>query len=112
MIVLEDEAEGLAAELGPLPLGKVLDRPALDADLAGRGPVEEPQEMQQRALARAAAAENGDGLARADREVRVAQDVQFALPVVEGLGEALGKEGRHSSRRASRGSRLPAQSAG
>ena len=60
---LEDEPGALAAEARRLVVGEAADVLALEEHLAGRGPVQAAQELEQGALARAGRAHQGHELA-------------------------------------------------
>ena len=65
VVGLEDEADVVAAHAGELALGAPVEAAADDLDGAGLGPVERPEQVQQRRLARARAPDDGHELAGA-----------------------------------------------
>ncbi len=91
---LEDEADVVAAQGVQLALGGARHPPSGDLDLAGVGPVEAAEQVQERRLARPAAAEDGDDLARADVEIGVVEDPARAAPAAHRLDEAAGGDER------------------
>ena len=74
VVELEDEAEGLVAQLVALAGRQVVDASAVEADAALVGPVEGAEQVQQRALAGAGGADDAEELAGADVQVDAAQD--------------------------------------
>ena len=70
---LEQRGDLAGAQPGELGLGDAADVDAVDDDLASRGALEPAEEPEQRGLARARRAEQGDLLARGDVEVHPAQ---------------------------------------
>ena len=100
---LEDEADLFVAELRELRLAehpgvlsididaaRRVERVALDVLLAG--PVQAAEEVEQRALARAAGAHDGDVLVAADRERDAAEDVVRVVGGAEDAVDVLGAE--------------------
>ena len=67
--LLEDHAEAVRAQAGQPAVGQALDRVAGDAHRAGGRPVQAGGEIEQRGLAGAGRADDGDQLAAADGQV-------------------------------------------
>jgi len=63
VVRLEDETDLSGAQRGAAALRERIERLAIDTHLARVGPVKPTQNMQQRAFARTAAADDGDALA-------------------------------------------------
>ena len=70
VIELKDHAEVLVAEHVAAARGEVVDAVAVEVDFAGVGRVERAEQVQQRALAAAALADDGDEARRRGRENR------------------------------------------
>jgi hypothetical protein len=70
---LEDRAHALQPVVGEVAVGQLAKGEAGSVDVAGRGPVQAAHQRQQRALAAARRADDGDVLARPDVESHVAQ---------------------------------------
>ena len=90
MVELVDEAQVLVAQaplLGRVDLRDVL---AVQLDAAGGRRVEPAHQVQQRALARARGADDGQRLAGAHVEVDAVQHGQVDAAFVEALGQAAG----------------------
>jgi len=90
VVELEDEADGAVAEAGG---GGGLERGEVgigDSDTAGGGAVERTEEIEERGLAAAGGAGDGDGFAGANMEVEIAEDVNGARGSVVGFGDAGG----------------------
>ena len=66
VIALEDKADGVVAVAVPVGVGKVLRRLAVDDEIAARIVVETADDVEQRRLAAARMAEDGDKLALAE----------------------------------------------
>ena len=73
VIELEDEPERAVSEAVALGIGLIVDARVLEMNLAGIGPVEQPQDVQQRALSRPARARHGHHLAALDFQIDPAQ---------------------------------------
>ncbi len=82
MIELEDEAEGAVAKLVALALRDVVDPASVEHDFATIGRVEQPQQMQERALARPARPHHGEHLVPLDVQIDAAEhrNLVFAFP--------------------------------
>jgi hypothetical protein len=91
---LEDEADMVASQGAQLALRGARDAPPGDDDLARVGAVEPAEQVQERGLARPAAAEDGDDLARPDVEVGAVEDPARAAPAADRLDEAAGGDER------------------
>src|SRR5690606_1553295 len=76
-----------AAERGAVVLGQVPRRQAVEEVVPARGPVEEPEDVEQGGLARPGGADDGDVLAALDDEVDAPQRLHRRVPG-EGPGEA------------------------
>ncbi len=81
LIGLEDEADGLAADLGKLVLGQVADGGAVEMHVAGGGCVEAGEQAEQGGFAAAGCAHDGDELTFGDGEVEAFEDVHGARAV-------------------------------
>ena len=81
MIELEDEAEHAVAHRIAMPVGTVVDPLAVDQDRSRVGGVEQAQDVQERALARAAGTHHGDHLAAFDLQVDPAEDRNLVPPL-------------------------------
>src|SRR5918999_1558940 len=66
--LLEDEAQRPQPQLGQGGVAEPLEGPAVEADRAAARPIERPEELQERRLAGAGRAEDGDELAAPDGE--------------------------------------------
>src|SRR5262249_55594847 len=109
---LEHESNRAVPQCGDRIVGQVAQRTAIDQHLAGRRPIERPKQMQKRALARPARADDRDHLAPCDSQVdRVENGDRPAISPDVGLRERPRLQHRHS-RIASTGSRREACSAG
>ena len=84
VVELEDEAEGLVAQLVAAARRQVVDALAVEMDLALVGPVEDAEQVQQRALAGAGGADDAQELARMHLQVEAAQ--HFRLDGVLAVG--------------------------
>jgi hypothetical protein len=89
LIGLEDEADGLAADLGELVLGEIADCGPVEMDVAGGGRVKAGEEAQERGLAAAGRAHDGDELAPGDGEVEALEDVYGARAVANRLAQSV-----------------------
>src|SRR6266545_522069 len=85
---LEHEAELGAAQPGRLALGQPGDVATVQQVPAAVGPVEQPDQAQQRALARAGPAEHGHTLSTVDGEVHAVEDGAGLLLTVQRLADA------------------------
>ena len=81
VVELEDEADVAVAKRHELRVGQIPQRAVGDPDAAGVDRVEPAQHVQQRALADARGADDGDHLALLDRDVEVAQHATGAPAV-------------------------------
>src|SRR5262250_3137888 len=97
---LEDEADPIAAEEGPLPLGEGRNRDAVDDHLARVRLVDSREEVEQRGLARAATPDEHGQLAPGERSAHTAQHHPPPIPLLVRLGEVadLDEWGRGHSR--------------
>ncbi len=77
----------LAADLGELVFGQVADGGAVEVDVAGGGRVEAGEQAEQRGLAAAGGAHDGDELALGDGEVEAFEDVDGAGAVADGFAQ-------------------------
>ena len=102
VVELEDEADVAVAKRHELRVGQIPQRAAGDPDAAGVDRVEPAQHVQQRALADARGADDGDHLALLDRHVEVAQHAHRRAGRLIALGEAADFDQGH-------GSALPSQ---
>jgi hypothetical protein len=71
-------------------------------DAAGRGRIQPAQQVQQRALARARGADNGQRLARAHRQIDALQHAHVQRPFGKALGQPRGLQhdlARHGRRK-------------
>jgi hypothetical protein len=93
-VELKDEADHVAAEARRVAQPR--HRDAVDQDVAGVGAVESADQLQQRALARAGRARQGDELARLEIERDASQRLD---PAVVALRDALDGD-RGSAQRA------------
>ncbi|MCY1558036.1 hypothetical protein D9M68_949380 [compost metagenome] len=92
---LVDKAQRAVAHHIALALAQRRERLAEQRDAARVGIVEPAQHMQQRALARAGRADDGDLLAGIDAHVHAAQHFDIESALAKTLGQAL----RHQHRR-------------
>ena len=76
---LEDEADPPAAQAGPAEVVELRGVDTLEAVRARRVPVEQPEDVEQRRLARTRRSDDGDPLTRPDREVDLPQRVHRRL---------------------------------
>ena len=90
---LEDEAGPVAAQAGRLVVGQLADDLALEDDLAGRRLVEPAEQLEERGLARARRAHQGDELAGLDRQRDAAQGLDAGSAERVGLGQRRGPRG-------------------
>ena len=98
---LEDEAEVVAAEEGPPGGGEAAEAGARHPDLARGGGVDAGHEVEQRALAAAAAAPDRHDLAFGELDGRLAQHVAGLLALAVVLADAVESDdrgARHESR--------------
>ena len=99
---LEHEPDQPPAHVDQLLLAAAVDAHAVQLDLAGIGPVEPAQHVQQRRLPRPRAADHRNQLAAADGHVEVAQQRPGAAPAADRLGDAPrgddGRDGRRDQR--------------
>src|SRR5436305_9538448 len=84
---LEDEADPLAAEEGPLPLGEGREGDAVDDHLARVRLVDARQQVEQGGLPRAAAPDEHRQLSAGERSIRGAQHHPPPAPFLVGLSE-------------------------
>ncbi len=79
---MEDEPQLLAAERGERMVVEVFDRTAIDVDAPLGGPVEEADQVQQRALPRTRRADERDELSFADGKIDAVENLgRDAIPV-------------------------------
>ncbi len=83
VIELKDEPKSPVPHQVALALGQFVDALALEEDLACLGPIEQAQDVQERALARPAGAHDREHFASLDFEIDAAQhrDLVLSLPV-------------------------------
>ena len=89
LVGLEDEADGLAADLGELVLGQVADGGAVEVDVAGGGCVQTGEQAEEGRFAAAGGTHDGDELAFGDGEVEAFEDVDGARAVADRLAESI-----------------------
>ena len=85
VVLLEDEADGAARELGALLRAQGLHLLAVQFVLAGPGLVEHAQDGQERRLARAGRAHDGDEVAVGDVEVDAPQEEELTCALLHRL---------------------------
>ena len=95
MMKLIDEAERAVAHLAAFRFGQRRERRAFDEYFASRWRVESAQQMQQRALAGARSADDGDTLARANVEIDAHQHRNVKRSIAIRLAKTLAGEHRH-----------------
>ena len=76
MVGLEHHPKLCVPQPVPLPARQVINPPIREGDTSGIGRVEQANQMQQRALARAALANDRDELGRREVEVNAAEHLQ------------------------------------
>ena len=89
VIELEDEPERAVAQLVALAFGQVVDPLAVEQHLARFGRVEQAQQVQERALARAAGPHDRDHLAALDLQIDPAQNGDLVLALVIALEQTV-----------------------
>jgi hypothetical protein len=77
MELLEDEAEPLVTHAGEIFVAIALDRLAVEGDLPTRGLVEEPHQVEQRALAATRGTHHRNEFPLVDRQVDVVESRRF-----------------------------------
>ena len=92
MIGLEDEADLAEAQLRQFVVIERRETLAAKLDFTVIRPVQAAEQMQQRALARAGCAPQRNELARFDRQVHAAQDLDETRTDAVGLAQAGGAE--------------------
>ena len=105
MIELEDHAEAAVAEPVAAVRGKIVDPLAVEMDLAAVGHVERAQQVQERRLAAAALADDGQELALPHRQADAAEHGHFHRPLAIGLVQVLGQRECDADRRPNAGER-------
>src|SRR5206468_5746913 len=95
MMKLIDEAERAVAHLAALRFGQRRERRALDEHFAAGWRVQSAQQVQQRTLAGAGSADDGDTLARADIEIDAHQHRNVERPIAVRLAKTTAREDRH-----------------
>ena len=80
VIKLEDESERAVAMLVALAIGEIVDPFAVEQYFTRVGCVEQAEQVEQRALARAAGSHDGDHLSALDVEVDPAENRDLVLP--------------------------------
>ncbi len=91
---LEDETRLLTPQPRRLAVREATDHVAVEDDLTARGPVQAAEQVEQRALARARRAHEGDELTTSDREGDAAQRLHVGLAEPVAPGQAAGLEDR------------------
>src|ERR1700737_1893660 len=99
VVVLEDEADLLVADLRELPTRQALNRLAVQEVASLRGGVEAAQDRHQRGLPGTRRADQRDELAARDRQVDPAQSVDGCPVVAEDLRQSRCFDDVHSSLR-------------
>jgi hypothetical protein len=82
---LEHEADRSVAEVGQRGGAELGDVPSAEAQLAGGGQIEGAEDVQERGLADARGAHDGDHLPRLEGEGDAAQDLDGPTSVLKGL---------------------------
>jgi hypothetical protein len=88
VVELEHEADAAGAPVGELGVRHAVERPAVDAHLAGVGPVEAAHQVEQAGLARAARPHDGDELAAPDGHAQVVEHRHERRAAAVGLDQA------------------------
>ena len=110
---LEDEADAVSTHARAAALVQPSDLDAIERERSFIGPVEQPQAMQQGALAGAAGAVDGHHLAGLDGEIQAVEDLQPGIAFAQGGGlHPDGADHQPPSRRMSMGSMRLARQAG
>src|SRR5437016_3006438 len=78
---LEDEADLVAPDTREIVVGKFAKILAFDSNLAGCGPVEASDQVQERRLSRTGRSDNRDNLANLDIKTHVFQGNRFPFPI-------------------------------
>ncbi len=87
MVELVDKSQGAIAEPAALTLPHAVDVPAIDQDLAVAGSIQAAQHVEQCRLARAGAADDGQGFTGRDGQADIRKNTELLPPLLIRLGQ-------------------------